>query len=161
MGKALRAQGNLDGALEACLSAHELLEGLARQDATNARWQRDMSVSHQGVATVLLAQGETKRALAGYRQAQALAARLAEADPMNPEWQLQLAVSYQNLAHAYARIGETRPGLWGFVPRKLAQYRQLRNLILCREALRKVRHQGVNLDPQKAQLLAQLEHLPG
>lgn len=40
---------------------------IARQDPTNAAWQRDLSVSHEQVGDLLLEGGDTAGALAEYR----------------------------------------------------------------------------------------------
>ena len=61
------AQGDLAGALASFRNGLEITERLARQDPTNAAWQRDLSVSHGKLGDVQLAQGDLAGALASFR----------------------------------------------------------------------------------------------
>jgi tetratricopeptide (TPR) repeat protein len=73
-------------------------------DPGNAGWQRDLSVSYEKVADVLVAQGDLTAALQAYREDLAIAERLAKADPSNAGWQRDLQTSIGkigNLAHNF------------------------------------------------------------
>ena len=58
LGDVQLAQGDLAGALASFRKSLEIIERLARQDPTNAAWQRDLSVSHNKLGDVQLAQGD-------------------------------------------------------------------------------------------------------
>src|SRR2546421_571272 len=59
----------------------------------NTEWQRDLSVSHNGIGDVLVAQGDRAGALAAYRAGLEIRETLARRDPGNTEWQRDLSVS--------------------------------------------------------------------
>jgi tetratricopeptide (TPR) repeat protein len=72
-------------------------ERLARTDPGNARWQRELSVSHEKIGDVLAQQGNLSAALDSYRASLAIRERLAHADPGNPVWQRDLSVSHEKI----------------------------------------------------------------
>ena len=61
-----RAQGDGDGALDAYRASLAIRERLAAQDARNAEWQRDLSISHDKIGDVKQAQGDGDGALDAY-----------------------------------------------------------------------------------------------
>jgi tetratricopeptide (TPR) repeat protein len=65
----VREQGDLAGALESFRAALAASERLAKADATNASWQRNVVISHHSVAGVLQAQGDKAGALASWHKA--------------------------------------------------------------------------------------------
>lgn len=66
-------------------------------DPANTEWQRDLSVSHNKIADVLVAQGDGPGALAAYRKGLAIRDALAGRDPANVQWQIDVAVSCAKL----------------------------------------------------------------
>ena len=67
---------------------------MTKVDPSNAKWQRDLSVSYDKVGDVLQAQGDLAAALKAYHDSSAIAERLAKADPSNANWQSDFAISY-------------------------------------------------------------------
>ena len=78
-------------------------ERLARQDANNADWQRELSVSHSNVGDVLVAQGDLGGALEAYRASLAIDERLARQDASNAGWQRDLWIFYWKVANLLER----------------------------------------------------------
>lgn len=52
------SRGDLARALESYRASLQIDQRLAESDPSNAAWQREMSVSHNGVGNVLLQQGD-------------------------------------------------------------------------------------------------------
>jgi len=94
------AQGEGAAALAEYRLGMAIAARLAAADPANAKWQRDLSISHNKIGDVLRAQGEGAAALAEYRLGMAIAARLAAADPANAAWQRDLIVACVKLAEA-------------------------------------------------------------
>jgi tetratricopeptide (TPR) repeat protein len=90
-GRVLEAQGQLDTAQAAFDQNLAILRRLAKQDPSNAGWQRDLAVAYGQVAGVLEAQGRLEAAQAAFEQHLAILRRLAEQDPSNAGWQRELA----------------------------------------------------------------------
>lgn len=92
-GDALLQSGHSLEAQNAYTEAQAIAERLAASDATNAEWQRELSVSLNYLGNVAEAQGnldEAKRHYTGYK---AIAERLAASDPANAAWQRDLWMS--------------------------------------------------------------------
>ena len=87
------AQGKLEDALDAYQQDFAIAKRLAEQDNSNSGWQRDLSVSYEKVADILMAQGMLQDALEAYQQDLAIAKALAEQDPTNAVWQNNTAWS--------------------------------------------------------------------
>ncbi|MCA3376308.1 MAG: tetratricopeptide repeat protein, partial [Roseomonas sp.] len=68
--------------------------------------QRDLSVSHDHIATVLVAQGDLPGALRAYQAGMAIRTNLAERDPGNTEWQRDVFVSRILLGVTHLRLGQ-------------------------------------------------------
>ena len=68
----LVAQGKLADALAAYQASLAIAERLAKADADNTEWQRDLSVSHDKIGDVLGAQGKLADALAAFQAALAI-----------------------------------------------------------------------------------------
>ena len=79
----LRAQGDLAAALTSYQAALTIREHLATADPGNAKWQRDLSVSHNRIGDVQRAQGDLAAALTSYQAALTIREHLAKADPGN------------------------------------------------------------------------------
>jgi tetratricopeptide (TPR) repeat protein len=106
LGDIARDRGDLSQALAEYRAGLGIAERLAGQDANNAGWQRDLSVSHEKIGDVLVAQGQLAEALAEYRAGLGTAARLAGLDANNADWQRDLSVSHAKLAVVYRRNGD-------------------------------------------------------
>jgi tetratricopeptide (TPR) repeat protein len=91
-GNLFLAQGDLASALKSYRDSLDIADKLAKQDPSNARWQRDLSLSYEDVGDVLKAQGNLDGALKSYRDDLAIAEKLAKQDPSNAEWQRDLSV---------------------------------------------------------------------
>ena len=101
VGKVLKDQGDLAGALAAFRQSLEIRRRLAEADSSNSGWQRDLSVSHVNVGYVLKDQGDLAGALAAFRQSLEISRRLAEADSSNAGWQSDLSFSLTRMAQLY------------------------------------------------------------
>jgi tetratricopeptide (TPR) repeat protein len=87
-----------DEALETYRKGLEMAEKVASTDEGNLEWQRDLSVAHTRIGSVLLRQGKRDEALAEYRAGLSIDEKLAAAYPGNPQAQIDLAVSLFSLA---------------------------------------------------------------
>jgi len=116
----LKAQGNLDEALENYKADLLIASRLAKAGPDNAGWQRDLSISYEKVGDVLRAQGNLDEALENYKADLYIANRLAKADPTNADWQRGLAISYSRVASVLAQQGEPQ--------KALGNYRQARDI---------------------------------
>jgi tetratricopeptide (TPR) repeat protein len=98
LGNALRAQGNMRGALSAFREALAIQQRLMAADPSNLSWQRDLGVSYERLGDVLRLQGDLPAALAAFRERLAISERLALADPSNAPWQRDWWVSCWRMA---------------------------------------------------------------
>jgi tetratricopeptide (TPR) repeat protein len=114
LGDIAMAQGSLPSALRLYQTAAAIAEPIAKADAGNAAWQRDLSVSYDKVGDVLVAQGNLPEALKSFRDSLAIADRLAKADPGNAEWQRDLSVSYEKVGNVLAAQGNLPEALKSF-----------------------------------------------
>jgi tetratricopeptide (TPR) repeat protein len=96
----LASLGKLEGAAVELRRAVALGERLARQDPSNAAWQRDLSVSHNKLGDVQLAQGELAGALESFRKGLGIRERLARQDPSNAAWQADMVASLVRISDA-------------------------------------------------------------
>jgi tetratricopeptide (TPR) repeat protein len=101
-----RDRGDLENALTEYRASLAIAERLVAADATNATWQRDLSVSHEKVGDVLEAQGDLAGALTEYRASLAIRVRLAAADPTNATWQRDLSVSHNKVGDVLEAQGD-------------------------------------------------------
>src|SRR5262249_55844830 len=106
VGNVQMAQGDLVGALRSYEASRAIAERLAKSDAGNADWQRDLSVSLEKVGDVQVAQGDLVGALRSYEASRAIRERLAKSDAGNAGWQFDLFTSLWRVASA----GERMPG---------------------------------------------------
>jgi len=114
LGNVLRDQGDLTGALEAYRASLAIAQRLAAQDPANADWQRNLSVSQDGVGNVLRDQGDLTGGLEAYRANLATRQRLAAQDPANAEWQRDLSISQDNVASVLRDQGDLTGALEGY-----------------------------------------------
>ena len=88
----LRAQGNLSTALANYQGLLAMRDRLAKADPANARWQRDLAMSHSRLATVLAKQEERGKALEILQAGPAMMiARRKEQSPDNARLSKDLA----------------------------------------------------------------------
>ena len=87
-------------------AAGETLERLAAADPSNARWKRDLSVSHDKIGDVLRAQGDLGGALQAYRASLAVREHLAAVDPANAGAQRDLSVSHTRIGDVLLAQGD-------------------------------------------------------
>jgi hypothetical protein len=107
--------GDTQPTLATTRAALSIYQRLAAADPGNARWQRDLSISHNKIGDVLVAQGNLPDALAAYRAGMAIRERLAVADSGNAEWQRDLSVSHERIGNVLVAQGN--------LPDALAAYR--------------------------------------
>jgi tetratricopeptide (TPR) repeat protein len=118
----LAGLGQLEPAVGELRQAVALGEGLARQDPSNAAWQRDLSVSLERLGDVQRAQGDLAGALESFRNSQRIFERLARQDPSNAAWQRDLSVSHNKLGDVQLAQGDLAGALESF--RKGLQIRE-------------------------------------
>jgi len=88
-------------ALKSYQAGLAIAERLARTDAGNSDWQRDLSVSNNKIGDVLVRQGNLPEALKSYQAGLAIAERLARTDAGNSDWQRDLIVSCVKIAEVF------------------------------------------------------------
>jgi tetratricopeptide (TPR) repeat protein len=115
LGDIAQQRGHLDDALATYREAGAILDRLAKSDAGNTVWQRDLSVAYEDVGDVQKAQGNLTAALASYQADFAIIDRLAKSDAGNTRWQRDLSV-------AHDKIGDVQVAQ-GNLPAALASYR--------------------------------------
>ncbi len=76
-------RGDAKGALANYQKSHVIREKLAAADPGNARWQRDVALSHGRVAMVLARQGSVSEAAAGFQMGRDIIAGLRQQSPDN------------------------------------------------------------------------------
>ena len=104
IGDVLVAQGNLPEALKAYRDGLAIRERLSRADPGNARWQRDLSVSHFSLAETCKAAGHGAQAMSYYRIALEGFEKLAALDPSNAQWQRDCATAQARLTAAQSQL---------------------------------------------------------
>ena len=92
--------GNVEEAQTAAKGAVAIMLRLTELKPDNMLWQRDLSVSYNRIADVLLAAGDRTGALENYRKGLAIFDKLARSDPGNVQGQTDLIVSHFKLAQA-------------------------------------------------------------
>ncbi len=108
------AQGNLPAALTSYQAGLAIADRLAKSDASNTGWQRDLSVSYERVGDVQVARDNLPAALTSYQASFAIRDRLAKSDPGNAGWQRDLSISY-------IKIGDVQKAQ-GNLPAALTSY---------------------------------------
>lgn len=99
----LQERAALDEVMPLLRRAQRIAERLAKADAGNAGWQRDLSVSYSKIGDVLVEQGNLADALEAYRASHAIFERLAQADAGNAGWQHDVALSLQRVGFVAVR----------------------------------------------------------
>jgi tetratricopeptide (TPR) repeat protein len=109
-------------------AALRVRSALADEDPNNAEAQRDLSISHLKIGTLLDKSGDTKAALAQYRESLRLDTGLAGRDPGNGQAQMDSAEDDEYIAKMLVKLGDL-PGALASEDRA----RQLRELIAARD----------------------------
>jgi tetratricopeptide (TPR) repeat protein len=98
VGRVLRDQGDLSGALAAYRESLAVRQRLAAADPSNAGWQRDLSFCLTQIADALEQGGERAEALGFAEKSLEIDERLAALDPTNITWQNDVAASRAQVA---------------------------------------------------------------
>ncbi len=114
LGGIREARGDLGIAKADYREAGAIADRLAKADAGNASWQRDLSVSYNKIGDVLVAQGNLPEALKSFRDGLAIRDRLAKADAGNAGWQRDLSVSYDRVGDVLVAQGHLPEALKSF-----------------------------------------------
>lgn len=113
-GRALEAQGNLDGALAAYRESLGIARTLAAGDPANAGWQRDVSASLNHVGYVLELRGDLDGALAADREGLDITRALSAEKPDNVERKRNVAVSLNRIGDVSKSRGDLASALAAF-----------------------------------------------
>lgn len=96
-------QGRLDAARKAYEQSLAIRERLAKADATNTGWQRDLSVSYIKLGELSAVAGRSTDALALFGKGLDISERLAKFDPANAVWKGDLDYVRQRRAELQAK----------------------------------------------------------
>ena len=88
-----------------------ILDRLAKSDASNSRWQRDLSVMDERIGDAQMAQGDLASALKSYTDCEAIRERLVKSDTGNADWQRDLATAYLKIGDVQAAKGDLADAL--------------------------------------------------
>ena len=111
--------------------SRDILLRLTKHDPANTDWQRELSVSHNNVGSILQAQGKLSEALREYAQSRDIRLRLTKHDPANTDWQRDLSVSHTNVGGVLFRLQRLDDAL-----QSCQAARDLRQKCLIAESLR-------------------------
>ena len=106
LGRERLTTGSVDGALASFRSALGAAERTGHQ--------RELSVSHYWMGSVLEAQGDLTGALAAYRKSLQVMEPLAAMDPDNTQWQRDLSVSHNRIGNLLMGQGDLSGALASF-----------------------------------------------
>ena len=95
--KTYATQGDVASQDRAARKELAIADRLAKADARNAGWQRDLSAAYDRVGDVRVAQGNLAAALASYKDGLAILDGLAKTNPGNADWQRDLSVLYNKV----------------------------------------------------------------
>jgi Flp pilus assembly protein TadD len=110
-GDVLAAQGKLVEAQAAFAEDLAISRRLAKQDPSNADWQRELAVAWSRIGDIEQARGKLGEAQAAFAEYLAISRWLAEQDPSNASWQRELAVAYSRIGgieQARGKLGEAQ-----------------------------------------------------
>lgn len=106
LGDVLVAKGAVDEALATYEQAQRTILGLLEPAPQTARWQRDLSMTHDRIGDLLLSKGEAALALESYRASLAVVKTLAEAHPLDADLQRDLSIGYERIAEVLEKQGD-------------------------------------------------------
>lgn len=95
-------------------------EGLARREPANTGFQRDLSISYDGLADLAVTAGDSAEAERLYRQSLTIREGLARREPANTEFQRDLSISYERLVDLYRDADEQHADVVDWLQRVLA-----------------------------------------
>jgi tetratricopeptide (TPR) repeat protein len=126
LGAVLQSHGELEEAQRAFGEYLAISRRLAKQDPSNAGWQRELAGAYSWVGAVLQAQGELETAQRVFGENLAISRRLAEQDPSNAGWQRELAVALGSVGGVLRAQGELQGARAAFrkaltISRRLAE----------------------------------------
>ncbi len=102
-GDAASVRDDLEAASRAYREAHRLARRLVASEPSNAKWQRDLSVSHTMVGDVAVAQGKLEDAATAYQDALATARQLVARDPADARSQRDMFYLCFQISHLEAK----------------------------------------------------------
>lgn len=105
------AWGDVAAALAAYIEGMDIAARLAAADPDNARWQHQLSLSHNRIGDIHAARGDLVAARASYTEGMTIAARLAASAPDNPVWQRDLSVSHDRVGGMQTARGDLAAAL--------------------------------------------------
>jgi len=103
--------GPLQAARDLYERAFDIAKALAAADPTDAKAQRDLSISYDKLGTVSLRMGQVQEALSLYQQSLDIRKTLAAADPSDAAVQRDLSVSYNRLGDVSLQVGQVQEAL--------------------------------------------------
>jgi tetratricopeptide (TPR) repeat protein len=106
--------GTLAPALTNFQAAHAVFERLSKADPDNAKWQGNLSISHERIGDVQQAQGDLSAALTSYQAILTIRGELAKADPANLEWQSSLSISHERIGDVQQAQGNLSAALTSY-----------------------------------------------
>jgi tetratricopeptide (TPR) repeat protein len=107
LGEMTRDDAQLRAALEHHRAALAIRKRLVLVEPGNAHWQRNLLLTHKGIADVLAARGDWAAAVERYRVALLIAEALAQSAPRHGRPQLDLYFVHTGMALAEAQLGES------------------------------------------------------
>ena len=147
LGDLLKADGQLDKALQYYDTSLQICQKLTQSDQNNSMWCQDFALALQRVGETLIALEKPEDGLKNYQQSCAVFERLLESNRANPAWQEFLANGYLQSAKILRRQDRD------------AQVAP--NLVRCQEMLRELQGSeqlddfGLSLLGEAEQILAQ------
>jgi len=107
----LLAVKRLTEAMDNYSAALRVREPLAAADPNNAELQRDLSISHEKIGSVLAQLGKSADALAQNEQSLRIDTKLLARDPADSQERLDCAEDHENIAMLLARAGDLSTAL--------------------------------------------------
>ena len=105
------ADGLLSAARKVYQQAFEIAQKLAAADPSDARAQRDLSVSYERLGDVQRQSGQVTEALGSYQKDLEISQKLAAADPSDAQAQRDLSISYSKLGDVQLQSGQVTEAL--------------------------------------------------
>ena len=105
IGGRYKEQGNSLDAMDAYLSALDIIQRLVAADPSNTTLQQSLANAHRYVGQILSTTGQPERAVEEHQAAQAILVHLAEAAPSDPFLLIQLSYTHCDLGDAQRQLG--------------------------------------------------------
>jgi hypothetical protein len=97
----------VDEALGEFFRYKQVMLRLTRGDRENGDWQRELSIAHNCVGSVLQAQGRWDEALREYEATKQIMFGLTQRHPDNADWQRDLAFAHNRVGSVWAAWGQS------------------------------------------------------